>query len=78
MLIPPIIKGYPGSSRWRSKPCPTRKGRDLEGVDETAETSFPTEVVAAAEIVDGIEVIARRWKFRGAVSMRGNEQEKDS
>ena len=45
---------------------------------ETADTSAPKEVVADAEIIGAHEVFARLWKFRGAVSVRGNEQEKDN
>jgi hypothetical protein len=45
-----MMRGYPGSKRCRSNPCPTRNGKDLAGVEECgAWPSSKAVVVAEAD-----------------------------
>lgn len=56
MSIPPMIRGYPGSNRWRSNPCPTRKGKALEGVADSG--ACPTSKAEVAEAdTEGLTVV---------------------
>lgn len=55
--MPPMIKGYPGSSLWRSKPWPTLKGNVLGGAAETG--GAPSTAVLTAATTDGKTVALR-------------------
>lgn len=50
--MPPMIKGYPGSSLWRSKPWPTLNGNVLGGAAATGGAP-PTAVLTAATTTGG-------------------------
>lgn len=56
MLTPPMMRGRPGSSLWRSNPWPTRKGRDggagAEGPAASAAAS-PFSSSAACQVARG-------------------------
>lgn len=56
ILIPPIIKGYPGSNRWRSKPWPTLKGKDFGPLLDVVGPSTCTAVVPTAADMESLVV----------------------
>ena len=51
------MRGYPGSNRCRSNPCPTRNGRVLAGVEDCRASPCSTAVVAAAD-TESLGVVA--------------------
>ena len=52
-----MMRGYPGSNRCRSNPCPTRNGKVLAGVDDCGAWPSSTAAVAAAD-AESLGVVA--------------------
>ena len=84
------MSGYPGSSRCRSNPCPTRNGKVLAGVEDCGAWPSSTAVVAAADteslgvvvnLVDGSggrrKKILLKSGLLGELDLAENEEEEE-